>query len=108
MAQSASRSTSPRTATVATLSSQRAGRRGVAVGCFSASTAPFREDLSAIVNLSLEKLAQPPRQVVRRLLRARGLLHFRPSLRGPDLDPLHGARPGDFLDQPDVLAQAGR
>src|SRR4051812_8458367 len=121
IAQSASRSSSPRTATVATLSSQRTpGARGPGAGR-SASTAalgsprdpPFRpEALSAIVVVlavvKSKKLAQPPGQVLGRLLRPRRLLHVGPSLRRPDLDPLHRPRPGDFLDQAHVLAQTGR
>src|SRR5882724_7310249 len=118
MAQIASRSRSPRTATVARLSSQRTpGARGPGAG-LSARTAalwsprerPFREALSAIVVAprSLQKLAQPAGQVLRRFLRARRLLDLRPSLWRPDLDPLHRPRPGDFLDQPDVFAETGR
>src|SRR2546430_2641584 len=51
---------------------------------------------------------RPGRVLLRRLLRARRLLDLGPSLRRPDLDPLHRARPGDFLDQADVIAQTGR
>src|SRR5215470_16408970 len=119
MAQSASRSSSPRTATVATLSSQRIPDARGPDGGLRASTAafgslrvlPFRVALSVIVVVlmpSSEKLAQPLRQVLLRVLRPRCLLDLRPSRRRPDLDPLHRACPGDFLDQPDVLAETGR
>src|SRR5438105_11767078 len=114
MAQSASRSRSPRTATVATFSSQRipAGR-GPGAG-FSASTAalgslrnPLRVDVSLMVEPPpLQKLAQPPQQSL--VLRAGLLLLLGPRLRRPDLDALALPRPGDFLDQARVLAQTGR
>src|SRR5262249_39043602 len=118
MAQSASRSSSPRTATVATLSSQRipdargpgAGLRDSTAAFGSPRVAPFREAFSVIVVLTpwSQKLAQPLGQVLLRLLRPRRFLDLRPSLRRPDLDPLHRPRPGDFLDEPHVLAETGR
>src|SRR6267142_985973 len=119
MAQSASRSSSPRTATVATLSSQRtppargpgAGLRASTAAFGSPRVLPFRVALSVIVVAlmpSSQQLAQPLRQVLRRVLRPRRLLDLRPSLGRPDLDPLHRPRPGDFLDQTDLLAETGR
>src|ERR1700682_2421337 len=100
MAQSASRSRSPRTETVATLSCQRTpAGRGPGAG-LSASTAvpgsrcvrPLREDLSAIGNdppcsappvagepgssVPLQKLAQTASQLVLVLWRARRLGHL--------------------------------
>src|SRR5262249_36620820 len=119
MAQSASRSSSPRTATVATLSSQRTpDARGPCAGLRASTAAfgspwvlPFRVALSVMVFVlvpSSEKLAQPLRQVLLRVLRPRRLLDLCPPLRRPDLDPLHRPRPGDFLDEPHVLAETGR
>src|SRR3954469_21231558 len=117
MAQSASRSRSPCTETVASVSSQGPlGRAGAPAGLSARTVARLslreacREDRSAIgaPRCRLQKLAQPPRQFLPPLLRPRRLLDLRPSLRRPDLDPLHRPRPGDFLDQTDVLAQSGR
>src|SRR6267143_1269420 len=119
MAHWASRSSSPRTATVAWESSHLppAGR-GPGAGCSASTAAPSalrgragslcatpRMRVRSLIVVLLEKLVQPRRELRLDFRRTRGFLGLEPPLGGPDLDALHRARPGHFVGQAGVVAQ---
>src|SRR5207248_7635873 len=112
MAQTPSRSSSPRTETVACASCQRTPcGRGPGAGASAITASGMRRDLdvfSLISVLSSQELVQPRGEQRLGLGRAGRLLRLGPAQRRPDLDAVDGAGPGRFLDETRVLAQTGR
>src|SRR3954449_9064330 len=108
MAHTASRSSSPRTETVACASCQRTPlSRGPGAGASARTASGARTALdvfSLICTLSSEQLVQAGGEHGLRLGSAGRLLRVGPALRRLDFDAVHGARPGRFLAETRVLA----